>query len=228
MVTTAHECGVKVAVHTTSGPAAVRALLSLGVDSIEHAGEMGVRDDETVLTEFSRSKAIWVPTLAAYYTFMRVGRSDAQAAWERISKTFVKAVHEVGMENIACGGDTGTFAHGRNGLELVLMRRLGAGWEKVLKWATLGGWECVRGMEWEGEMGKARLRHVEAGESSGGLDREVPFGAVRKGWAADLVGIEGRIDGTPEEFEKAIMSGVIFVMKGGKVYKSDGNETTGP
>ena len=56
------------------------------------------------------------------------------------------------------------------------------------------------------------------------LERGAPFGALRVGWAADLVGIQGKVDGSPQEFEDAVMHGVKFVMRGGVVYKRDGQE----
>lgn len=163
--------------------------------------------------------------------------------------------NEEPMENIACGGDTGVFSHGKNALELVLMRNLGASWERVLGWATLGGWRCVRGMEWEGEDGIMRVRCLEkhtqsllgrSGSTLGlgdlrldgdgeddeeeedddelGLDRDVPFGVIRGGWAADLVAVEGPLDGSPSDFEIALTEGVRFVMKAGFVYKIGGVE----
>ncbi|PFH53704.1 hypothetical protein AMATHDRAFT_136983 [Amanita thiersii Skay4041] len=132
------------------------------------------------------------------------------------------------MDNIACGGDTGVFAHGRNALELVLMRQLGAGWERVLSWTTLGGWKCVRGMEWEGEEGKQMLADAEKCQCDHALDLErgVPFGVIRKGWAADIIALEGLVDGDFGEFKKAVER-ASFVMKGGRVYKRDGQACDG-
>lgn len=224
MTEAAHSGGVKIAAHTTSGAAVVRTLLELGIDSIEHAGDLEKGDDKQppILEAFARSRTVWVPTLSVYYTLAETGGSDARGNWDRISKSFIRAVHEIGMDNIACGGDTGAFAHGRNALEMVLMRRLGAEWNTVLKWGTLGGWHCIRGMEWEGEEGRERLDQIEQGTILGGLERDTPFGAIRKGWVGDIVGVEGTIDGTPEEFESALMSRVMFVMKGGRIYKRDG------
>jgi len=210
-------------------------------------------EGDTGLLEWMRrggagGKAVWVPTLAAYWTSM-VNSPDNQEVrrrWERCVDTFKKAMkvkkrnesggggEERGLENLACGGDTGVFAHGQNALEMVLMRRLGAPWERVLSWATYGGWKCVRGMEWEGFEGERRLQMAEERVAHFGkrkflankmhLERETPFGVLRVGWAADLVAVEGKLDGTPEEFEVALMSGVKFVMKGGRIYLKDGQE----
>jgi hypothetical protein len=86
----------------------------------------------------------------------------------------------IGMENIACGGDTGVFAHGQNALELVLMRQLGAPWDCVLSWATDGGWKCVRGMEREGERRIRNVRNLQMSEllQDTILERGVPFGVT--------------------------------------------------
>jgi len=211
-------------------------------------------EGDTALLEWMRrggagGKAIWVPTLAAYWTTV-VNNPDNQEVrrrWERCVDSFKEAMkvkrrstsgkgggEERGLENLACGGDTGVFAHGQNALEMVLMRKLGAPWERVLSWATYGGWKCVRGMKWEGFEGERRLQMAEERVAQFGklgflankmhLERETPFGVLRVGWAADLVAVEGKLDGSPEEFEAAVMSGVKFVMKGGRIYLKDGQE----
>ncbi|KAF8640387.1 hypothetical protein AX17_000057 [Amanita inopinata Kibby_2008] len=230
MIDTAHALGVKVAAHA-NGPGAIKSLLKLGVDTVEHGGEMYKGDDDSVIREFvsANGKTIWVPTLAAYYTMGEGPNAseERKMVWEQCKRSFMQAAvlpKEGGgarMENIACGGDTGVFAHGQNALELMLMRALEAEWNRVLAWATLGGWRCVRGMEWEGEEGQKRLAAVESSNEPLGLERGVPFGAIRKGWAADIIAVNGRVDGDFDEFSKAIMD-VVFVTKGGRVYKRDG------
>jgi len=231
IITTAHARGVKVAAHAnTSG--AINTLLDLGVDSIEHGSEIYdlVNGNKNLLRKFVKANGttIWVPTLAAYYTTSLSGSLHGQKMWARCQMSFSEAL-KMGMENIACGGDTGVFSHGVNALELVLMRQLGASWDCVLSWATYGGWKCVRGMEWEGGEGERRIQNVMNLDMSqlvqeDVLERGVPFGVIGPGWAGDLIGIEGKLDGTVKEFESALMDGVKFVMKGGKVYKRDGQE----
>ena len=255
IISTAHASGVKVAAHANT-PLAIHAALELGIDSIEHGGEIyDSAEGDTGLLELMRlggvgGKAVWVPTLAAYWT-SAVNNPDNQEVrrrWERCVDSFTEAMkvkkrrqcggggegEERGLENLACGGDTGVFAHGQNALEMVLMRKLGAPWERVLSWATYGGWKCVRGMEWEGFEGERRLEMAEKRVLQFGkprflankmhLERETPFGVLRVGWAADLVAVEGKLDGSPEEFEAALMRGVKFVMKGGRIYLKDGQE----
>ncbi|PPQ70259.1 hypothetical protein CVT25_013296 [Psilocybe cyanescens] len=272
MIDTAHALGVKVAAHANSFRAISNAV-DLGVDSIEHGGHicLGEEEDEeeaengTGVTELLKKlvkpggKTTFVPTTAVFYTIFQGGTVYGKQQWELCKRTFEAALkvdpsdydgHAAdGLDgenpdlNIACGGDTAVFPHGDNALEMSLMRKLGAEWERVLGWGTYGGWKCVRGMEWEGTKGRKKLERIEArerqranssaiggGDEKGGgdddldLDRGVPFGAIRVGWAADFVGIREKLDGTPEQFESAVMRGVEFVMKGGVIYKRDGKE----
>lgn len=206
LIDTSHQYGVKIAAHAKTAPV-VKALLELGVDSVEHGSEIySSKEVLRMLANPDYHKTVWVPTLAVYYTMAQRGIGSDQ--WEAVKKSF-KAALGMGIENvrIACGGDTGTFAHGDNALEMQLMYQLGASWQWVLRWGTLGGWECIRGMEGLGH-----------GES----DNEVAFGCLRKGWAADLVGLEGDLE---HDFEATIRR-PAFVMKGGKIFKQGGREST--
>ncbi|KAF8323131.1 hypothetical protein DL93DRAFT_2070624 [Clavulina sp. PMI_390] len=57
-------------------------------------------------------------------------------------------------------------------------------------------------------------------------DNAVPFGAIRPGFAADIIalgGAAGDLEGSPEGFEHSVDGGnVQFVMKGGRVWKAGG------
>jgi len=217
IITTAHTLGVKVAAHSQHWP---HVNVHETPDSIEHTYDMAF--DRLLHLQAQRggsasSRPIWVPTLAVFYT------AGDPGIWARSSKTFQEALRR-GITGIACGGDTGVFPHGDNALEMKLMVRLGADWRQVLRWGTLGGWECIRSMSWEGEAGAARLRNVETlGEDRRVVgDNEMPFGAIRKGFAADIVATAGDLE---EDFENAVdKANVVFVMKTGKVYKRDGME----
>ncbi|KAI5119712.1 hypothetical protein M0805_001426 [Coniferiporia weirii] len=210
IIDTAHQYGLKVAAHAST-PGAMETLVDLGVDTIEHG--YGA-DDAALFARMARRGVTWVPTLAAYHT---LGRADM---WPRARVAFARA-RETGVR-IACGGDTGVFAHGKNALEIQLMVQLGADVRDVLRWATLGGWECVRSTAWEGAEGAARLARVgEMREARGVVgDNEMPFGAVRRGFAADLIATKGDLE---RDFENAVEAeSITFVMKMGKVYKQDG------
>lgn len=222
MIDTAHDYGVKVAAHATNMSTIVD-LLARNVDSIEHAHHMasdvhdGDMNAENPMEEFRGHKTKYIPTLAAYYT---MGQGQGET-WDHAVRTFKRAL-DSGVDNIACGGDTGVFAHGSNALELSLMVRLGADWRKVLKWATLGGWECIRSKMWEDEAGEARLAQIGNLKEDPRIvgDNEVPFGAVRRGFIADLIATAGDF---ATDFDGAVSAESIhFVMKGGRIYKRDG------
>lgn len=212
MIRAAHHYGVKVAVHT-SNFSTMKILHSLSADSLEHGH--GLKDP---LFFFGDNATTWVPTLAAYYTISPNGPQ-----WKAGSAAFrdvMLKAPDTRRLKIACGGDTGVFAHGQNSLEMKLMYQLGAKWSDVLTWGTLGGWECVRSMRWEGEAGAARLARVgELGESPSVVgDNEVPFGAIRRGFAADIIATSADLE---TQFEHAV-SHIDFVMKGAKMYKRGG------
>ncbi|TCD62877.1 hypothetical protein EIP91_006283 [Steccherinum ochraceum] len=222
MVTTAHKLGVKVAAHC-SGPRS-SSLLRGRVDTVEHAYEFLADPRVSVEQIFdgSRSSTFWVPTLAAHLTIGRNSRS-----WDQAQRTFRQVIKDYpnGDVRIACGGDTGVFAHGDNALELKTMVRLGAHWSHVLRWATLGGWECIRSLRWEGHEGRQRLQKVEQLQEDARFvgDNEVPFGAIRKGFAADIIATSGDV---ASAFEHAVDKGsIVFVMKGGRVFKRNGRES---
>ncbi|KAF8633614.1 hypothetical protein AX15_001399 [Amanita polypyramis BW_CC] len=223
MIDTAHGRGVKVAAQAQRSDV-ISTLLRLGVNTIEHGYNM----DNEVMRQFSQAEGetIWVPTLSVLYSLADTSEEN-KARWQHCTENFIKAVvvpkEEGGqrLENIACGGDTGAFPHGQNALELMLMGALGAEWSRVLAWATLGGWRCVRGMEWEGPEGEKLLAEVESSGQPQGLERGVPFGAIRKGWAADIIALKGPVDGGFDAFSAAIMD-VRFVMKGARIYRQDG------
>ncbi|KAI0373138.1 hypothetical protein BV20DRAFT_962930 [Pilatotrama ljubarskyi] len=218
LITTARQLGVKVAAHAqTWRPELLPE--NGGVDTLEHGNNLGASDQ--LIDAIQRSNIIWVPTLSVFYT------SDTEKTpggrWDRTAKNFQRALAR-GVTNIACGGDTGPFPHGDNALEMKLMVRLGADWRQVLRWATLGGWQCIRSTAWEGAEGAARLAKVAELRESPALvgDNEVPFGVVSRGFAADIVATSGDLE---NDFENAVDKGnITFVMKAGKVFKRNGQE----
>lgn len=225
IVQTAHTLGVKVAAHT-DGLASWEGLTTpesaYRVDSVEHGYNVG---DVSRLTnnedgERDDIPTFWIPTLSVCYTL-----GQKTGVWQRAASTFKQAIKATSLNvRMACGGDTGPFPHGDNALEMKLMVRLGADWKTVLRWGTLSGWECIRSMRWEGQTGKARLTKVHELREDARVvgDNEVPFGAVRKGFAADIIATNGDLE---QNFEEAVDKGsIVFVMKGGKVYKRDGRE----
>ncbi|KAI0032141.1 hypothetical protein K488DRAFT_38875, partial [Vararia minispora EC-137] len=222
----ASRLGVKVAAHASDwnhvGSLPFHTL-EHGDESLPPPGSEGDSESDADLAqrwkgrESCRSKSTtWVPTLSVY-------RISGGKRWTNALRTF-RAALAAGFDNIACGGDTGPFPHGDNSLELRLMVEAGAPWDKVLSWATYGGWKCVRPLTWEGRRGKARLASVDALEEDPRVvgDNEVPFGVLRQGFAADIIATTGDLE---KDFANAVdKNSISFVMKGGKVYKRDGKE----
>ncbi|EKM60544.1 uncharacterized protein PHACADRAFT_189669 [Phanerochaete carnosa HHB-10118-sp] len=234
MITEAHRLGVKIVAHAQDAETLRRltADANLHVDSIEHGFDMlallqDVQEQGCLFPVRSTSTAamtlplFWNPTLAVFYS----SAGQHSVAWQRAVQSFQLFLQKRPRDiRIACGGDTGAFAHGDNALEMKLMVQLGAGWRETLQWATLAGWKCVRSMRWEGREGAARLARVEQLQEDARIvgDNEVPFGAVRKGFAADIIATTGDFE---KNFTSAVDKGSIsFVMKGGKVFKRDGKE----
>jgi len=192
----------------------MKDLLTLGVDSIEHGSELHTSPDTVRALASPGCRTVYVPTLAAYYSLAQRDSGGGSAAWEASQASFTAVLAQgLGSVALACGGDTGVFPHGENALEMELMVQLGAPWEWVLQWGTLGGWECIAGRQ---------TPETDPGDLEGADDNDnaVPFGCVRAGWAADLVGLHGDLE---TDFAKTVRR-VEFVMKGGRVYKHRGKE----
>ncbi|KIJ04680.1 hypothetical protein PAXINDRAFT_159296, partial [Paxillus involutus ATCC 200175] len=212
MIDTAHQYGVKVAAHATNNDTIIQ-LVQLSVDSIEHgydiasniSAEPSAREP---LRTLAQSNTKWVPSLAAYFTMNR----GSGGPWERAAQSF-QATLEEGLDNISCGGDTGAFAHGDNALELIVNGETG---NRLEESSEMGS------MDWEGQKGNERLASVGDLKEDPNIvgDNEVSFGAVRRGFIADLIATSGDF---ATDFQGAVSADSIkFVMKGGKVYKRDG------
>ena len=84
----------------------------------------------------------------------------------------------------------------------------------------------MRSMAWKGDAGKERMKKVAGlGEDPRVVgDNEVPFGLIKRGWAADLIATSGDLENA---FEDAVAkNSIVFVMKGGRVYKQDRKEVS--
>ncbi|KAF7377432.1 Amidohydro-rel domain-containing protein [Mycena sanguinolenta] len=212
LISTAHQAGVKIAAHAKT----VRVmgnLLALRVDSIEHGTELHTSPELVRALASSGCRTVYVPTLAAVYSYSVLGGASAAAAWADAQASFAAVLAQgLGRVALACGGDTGVFSHGENALEMELMVRLGAPWEWVLRWGTLGGWECI--------VGDSDSSDSEAHFGAEDNDNAVRFGCVRAGWAADLIGLDGDL---ATDFAKTVRR-VEFVMKAGRVYKQHGKQ----
>jgi len=181
LVSEAARANCPVAAHCGSQEA-VRMAARAGVTSIEH----GPSCDRETLEMVKEAGCIFVPTLAVMELFVK------GEALEKVLAT-TRMAWEMGIE-LACGGDTGVFAHGENARELELMTRAGVPVEDVLVAATVGGWDAC------------------GGERCGRR-----FGWLEEGCAADFVGLDAdpRVDG-------GALRKVGFVMKDGRVWKEKG------
>lgn len=184
MVNEARMSKVAIAAHAQS-PEAVVMAAKAGVTSIEH----GVWPSEEALEAMKAAGTIFVPTLAVFDLYLRDGSEETDRA-RRAILAHTKAAFDRGIK-IACGGDTGAFAHGDNARELELLVEAGVPLLDVLQGATLHGWE-----------------------SCGGDLCGRRFGCLQPGWAADIIALEGDLGK-----DLGVLRRPAFVMKDGRVYK---------
>ncbi|CUM67433.1 uncharacterized protein PRCAT00005129001 [Priceomyces carsonii] len=169
-----------VAAHCGSKEGAIMAAKA-GALTIEHAYWA---DDECLITMKERN-CIFVPTLAVCEKLFQGNMGTMLAR--------VKRAYDLGVD-MAAGGDTGTFSHGRNAHEMGLMVGAGVPVVEVLRAATYNGWR-----------------------SCGGDLIGRRFGFIEEGVAADLIAVK---DDPRLSFET--MYDIDFVMKDATVYKKNG------
>ena len=191
IVTTAHDYGMKVAVHAHGDEGMRRAILA-GVDSIEHGTYMS---DETIKLMIAHG-TYYVPTISAGRFvadkakidgyFPAVVRPKAAAIGPLIQATFQRA-YSAGVK-IAFGTDQGVAPHGENAKEFIYMVEAGMPAMKAIQSATLEGAKLI------------------------GIEKDL--GTVEAGKIADLVAVPG-----DPLADIKLMTSVTFVMKAGTVYK---------
>jgi imidazolonepropionase-like amidohydrolase len=183
-VETARSAGVPVAVHSSTPEGMRRAVLG-GAETIEH-GDGGTPEVFKLMAE---KRVALCPTLAAgdatsQYAGWRKGEQPEPQGLERKRASF-KAALDAGVI-ILSGSDVGVFPHGENARELELMVDYGMKPADALKAAT----------------------------SVAGQVLHMNIGAVKQGFFADLIAV----DGDPTQ-DIAALRKVKFVMKAGMVYK---------
>lgn len=191
IVETAHDYGLKVAVHAHGDEGMRRAILA-GVDSIEHGTYMS---DDTIKLMLAHG-TFYVPTISAGRFaadkakldgyFPAVVRVKAATIGPIIQATFARA-YTAGVK-IAFGTDMGVGPHGDNAKEFIYMTEAGMPPMKAIQAATLTA---------------ATL-----------LGAEKDLGTVEAGKIADLVAVPG-----DPLADIKLMTNVSFVMKAGTVYK---------
>jgi imidazolonepropionase-like amidohydrolase len=195
LVDTAHDYGMKVAVHA-HGAEAIRRSVVAGVDSVEHGTFM----DDADIKLMKEHGTFYCPTV---YTGQFVAEQAKKGAYPptvakkalevgpQIMKTVTRAYQ--GGVKFAYGTDAGVFPHGQNWEDFIYLVKAGLPPAYTLQMATINA---------------AQL-----------LGHEDELGTVAPGKYADLVAVPGN----PLD-DISVMGKVNFVMKAGVVYKRDGQE----
>jgi imidazolonepropionase-like amidohydrolase len=191
VVDTAHEYGIKVAVHAHGSEGMKRAILA-GADSIEHGTFM---TDEIVALMVQHG-TYYIPTLSAGNFVMEKAKTPgflppsvaakAMLVGPAMTATFQRAYH-AGVK-IALGTDQGVAPHGENAKEFIYMVDAGMTPMDAIKSATLEGAKLI------------------------GIEKDL--GTLEAGKIADIVAVPG-----DPLTDIKVMTNVTFVMKAGTVYK---------
>jgi len=190
LVETAHDYGMKVAVHA-HGAEAIRRAVVAGVDSVEHGTFM----DDADIKLMKEHGTFYCPTV---YTGQFVAQ---QAAKGEYPPTVAKKALEVGPQimktvtrayqggvKFAYGTDAGVYPHGQNWEDFIYLVEAGLPPSYTLQMATINA---------------AQL-----------LGHEDELGTVTAGKYADLVAVPGN----PLD-DISVVEHVSFVMKGGTVIR---------
>ncbi len=188
-VDAAHALGKRIAIHSY-GPAGARDAVRAGTDSLEHATDM---DDETI-AKMARRKTWYVPTIDhnRYYVdnYKPLGFPASSVTglndYIRRNLATAKKAWAAGVR-FAMGSDAVYTMFGENTRELGWFVKAGMTPEQALKAATANGAEL--------------------------LGQENSLGALRPGYLADVVAVEG----DPLSDIDVAISKVRWVMKGGVV-----------
>jgi imidazolonepropionase-like amidohydrolase len=195
IVDTAHDYGMKVAVHA-HGAEAIRRSVIAGVDSVEHGTFMDDQDIQLM----KEHGTFYCPTV---YTGQYVAEQAKLGAYPptvaakalevgpQIMKTVTRAYK--GGVKFAYGTDAGVYPHGQNWKDFIYLVKAGLPPAYTLQMAT-----------------------INAAELLGHQDQ---LGSVTAGKYADVVAVPGN----PLD-DISVMSKVSFVMKAGTIYKQDGIE----
>ena len=188
-VDAAHALGKRIAIHSY-GPAGARNAVRAGTDSLEHATDM---DDETI-AEMAQRNIFYVPTIdhnryyADNYKLLKYPDDSVaglNAFIQRNLETARKAFH-AGVR-FAMGSDAVYTMFGENTRELNWFVKAGMTPEQALKTATTDAADL--------------------------LDRKDSLGALRPGYLADVVAVEGN----PLDDIDVAINRVRWVMKAGQV-----------
>ena len=197
-VNAVHALGKRIAIHSY-GPDGARDAVRAGADSLEHATDM----DDATIAEMARRGTWYVPTIdhnryyADNYKLLKYppeAVNDLNGYVQRNLETARKAFR-AGVR-FAMGSDAVYSMFGENTRELEWFMKAGMTTEQALRAATTNG---------------AAL-----------LDMDKTLGALRPGYFADIVAVEGN----PLDDIEAVVRHVRWVMKGGQVVVDKTHEKT--
>lgn len=204
VVDAAHRFGAKVAAHSGS-PAATEIAVEAGVDSIEH----GYFLDRPVLRKMSRQGTWLVPTIV-------VSQPATQPFFERIGSPewYLKRRDSVGKEHWKA-------------LETAIEEgvNIALGTDQLPAEPNDGTTATAREAQYYVEAGMSPLQALRAAtiEPARMLEADDEIGSLEQGKYADIVAV----DRDPAQ-DIAALRNILFVMKGGHVYRNDLNQDGNP
>jgi imidazolonepropionase-like amidohydrolase len=188
-VEVAHHAGKWIAIHSY-GPDGAREAVRAGADSVEHATDV----DDATLAAMARQGTVYVPTVDhnRYYVAHRDEFGFGQDVVDRLNDYIGRNLETLRRAaragvTIAMGSDAVFTGFGENARELEMFLKAGLTPAQAVTAATANG---------------ARV-----------LGREKELGDVAPGFYADIVAVEG----DPLADVHALVEGVRWVMKGGRV-----------
>jgi imidazolonepropionase-like amidohydrolase len=185
----AHRAGKRIAVHSY-GPDGARDAVRAGAESVEHATDL----DDATLAEMVKRGTYYTPTVDhnRYYVDHREEFGYDQATVDGLN-AYIARNFETLKRAV------------RTGVKIVM------GSDAVFT----GFGENTRELEWFVKAGMTPAQALATATTSGAalLGKEQELGAVRPGYYADLVAVEG----DPLADIEVVVHGVRWVMKGGRV-----------
>lgn len=185
----AHQFGKRIAIHSY-GPDGARDAVRAGADSVEHATDM----DDATIAEMARRGTIYVPTVDhnRYYVSHKDEFGYDQAVVDRLNN-YIERNFETLKRSIRAGV------------------RIAMGSDAVFT----GFGENTRELEWFVKAGMTPAQALATATTNPAmlLGMEKSLGAIAVGYYADIVAVEG----DPLADIGAVVHGVRWVMKGGKV-----------
>jgi imidazolonepropionase-like amidohydrolase len=188
-VDVAHRAGKWIAIHSY-GPDGARDAVRAGADSVEHATDM----DDATIAAMARQGTVYVPTVDhnRYYVAHKDEFGYGQDVVDRLNDYVGRNLETLRRAvragvTVAMGSDAVFTGFGENTRELEMFVKAGMTPTQALAAATTHGARVLR--------------------------REREIGAVAPGFYADIVAVEG----DPLTDVQALVGGVRWVMKGGRV-----------